>query len=87
MAALGSGSRGTSPPTGILGDTKVEKREQGRVVPTHLDVVSKLQGTVLSLVSQVDAVQVLWEWQDQHPQVLAHMEKSNVGTLKKPPKF
>lgn len=58
-----------------------------RVVPTHLDVVGQLQGAVLSLVSQVDAVQVLWEWQDQHPQVLEHTWKNPMWEHSKPPNF
>lgn len=68
-------------PQGSWEGTEVENRDQGRAVPTHLDVVSQLQGAVLSLVGQVDAVQVLWERQDQHP----HGKTQRGNTQKKKP--
>lgn len=46
------------------GRAKAENRQQGKsgvISPVHLDVVGQLHGAVLSLVSQVDAVQVLVE--------------------------
>lgn len=48
------------------GRRQAARREWG-YFPLHLDVVGQLHGAVLSLVSQVDAVQVLWREQGSAP--------------------